>query len=153
MAEVTHFAAIGARDQSVLLAIAQWELLDNSPGRFLELPELQRRLEVQLPEQALTASVGRLVRADYVEAAELSGAGIEEYTIKRLTLLGLQECGAYPRPQEVADRLVHFLEAQAAEAERTDPERGRKIRRAAQTLVDIGTTFSAKFAAEMAKPG
>src|SRR5205807_4550567 len=83
MAEVARFAAIGARDQSVLLAIAQWELIDNSPGRFLELPELQRRLGVQLPDQVLTACVGRLVRAGYVEAAELTGAGIEEYTIKR----------------------------------------------------------------------
>jgi hypothetical protein len=48
---------------------------------------------------------------------------------------------------------LRFLEAEAGLVERTDPERGKKIRRAAQTLSEIGTTLAAKFAAEMAKPG
>jgi len=45
-------------------------------------------------------------------------------------------------------------DAEATEAaERTDPERGQKLRRGRPSLTEVGTRLATKVAAEMAKPG
>jgi len=96
------------------------------------------------------ASAGRLERAGYIEGDYLS-RGIKDYlVITAITTRGLREVGAYPNPSNLAERLQRFLEAQAAEADRT--ERGKRIRQAARALAEVGTSFAAKFAAELAKP-
>ncbi len=139
-----------SQDYPVLLAIARAELdaqAQAPPPQPEQLAEILGR-----PLVDVCASVGRLRDAGFVDGTAVM-RGIKDYLlISRITIKGLREVGAYPKPTDLADRLQRFLDAEAAAAERTDPERGHKIRRAAQALTEVGTTFAAKFAAEMAKP-
>ncbi len=79
--------------------------------------------------------------------------GVKDYyLISGVTTRGLCEVGAYHNSVDLANRLQRVLAAEAAEAERTDPEKGRRIRQLAQGLTEIGTTVAAKLGAEMLKP-
>ncbi len=140
-----------SQDYPVLLEIASAEL--NAAAQALPPQPEQLAESLGRPLVDICASVGRLRAAGYIQGDGVMRGIKDYYIITKITTRGLREVGAYPNPTDLADRLLRFLEAQAAEAEQTDPERGQKIRRAAQTLIEVGTTFAAKFAAEMAKPG
>jgi hypothetical protein len=140
-----------SQDYPILLAIARAEL----DAQAQALPPQPEQLAEALgrPLVDICASVARLRDAGFLEGTGVM-RGIKDYLlITRITTEGLREVGAYPKTTDLADRLQRFLDAEAEAVERTDPERGRKIRRAAQTLTEVGTTFAAKFAAEMVKPG
>jgi hypothetical protein len=140
-----------SQDYAVLIEIAKAEL----DAQAQALPPQPERLAELLGRSLVEvcASAARLRAAGYIQGDPVM-RGIKDYLIiTGVTTLGLREVGAYPRPADLADRLQRFLDAEAAEAERTDLERGQKIRRVARSLTEVGTTFAAKFAAEMAKPG
>jgi hypothetical protein len=140
-----------SQDYPVLLEIARAKLDASAqalPPRPERLAELLGR-----PLVEACASASRLRQAGYIRGDPIN-TGVKDYLIVTgITTLGLREVGADLKPSDVAARLQRFLEAEASEAERIDPERGQKIRQTARALVDVGTTFAAKFAAEMARLG
>lgn len=138
------------RDYPVLVLIAEAEL--DPEIQQLPPPPEQIAASLDRPLPDVCASLGRLRRAGYITGDPLM-RGIKDYlVITSVTTSGLREVGAYPSAADLGDRLHRFLEEEAAILERTDPERGRKIRQALTSLADLGTTFAAKFAAELAKP-
>ncbi len=131
-----------SRDYSVLLEIARVEL-DAEAQAVAPQPEQLAEL-LGRPLVDVCASVGRLRKAGYIEGQPMM-RGIKDYhLISGITTRGLREVGAYPRPADLADRLQRVLAAEAADAERTDPQKGRRIRQLAQGLTEIGTTVAAK---------
>jgi len=138
------------QDYPILFAIAKAELDAQAQAPPPQPEQLSEALGRPLLD--VCASLARLRKAGFIEGDDMM-RGIKDYMIVTgITIAGLREVGAYPKPTDLADRLRRFLDAEAADAERTDPERGRKIRHAAQALTEVGTTLAAKFAAEMVKP-
>ena len=69
--------------------------------------------------------------------------------VRRLTGAGLQESGLWPKPTDLAAALRQVLEREAQVVERTDPERGLKMRRVLDEIGELGTSFAAKLAIEL----
>jgi hypothetical protein len=103
----------------------------------------------------VVAAVGRLYRGGLVEANDVSSHSGEGYLVRRLTPSGLREVGAWPEKRdELADRLIQVLQAQALQLERSDPERAGKVRAILGAVRELGTEFVAKVTAELIKgPG
>jgi hypothetical protein len=142
----------------VLLAIARWELDEGRPGTYVNPVLLvQGVADLSLTRKELVEAVGRLFRAGLVRAKSLSGHDIggegihEDFMIQGLTPAGLSEVGAYPKSTPLAATLTLVLQHEAMELERTDPEKGRKVRTILHELGDLGTDFAAKLAGELLK--
>ena len=144
-----------SRDFPVLLAIARWELDEGRPGTYVNPVLLMQGLSLTRKEQV--EAVGRLFRAGYVRAKSITGHNIagenihEDYMIQGLSTSGLAEVGSYPKSGPLAATLTVVLQHEAAELERGDPEKGRKVRTIIHELSDLGTDFGAKLAAELLK--
>jgi hypothetical protein len=136
-------------DYSVLLDIGRWEL-DGRPNGVIQPRQIAQRLAK--PEREVQAAIGRLWRRGYIDAADNSTlAEGEDYMVRRMLPAGLEETGPYPKPEDLAAALSRVLKAQADQLARTDPERGKKARQVLELLGDLGTSFSAKLAAELIK--
>lgn len=140
------------RDFPVLLAIAKWDL-DGREGHFLGVERLGAKLPTGLSLSApeLFLAVNRLVDGGYVDAARMSTFGWQDFEIRGLQERGLREVGAWPQGEDLATGLARVLETEARTMERTEPEKGRKVRTILTAMGDLGTDFAAKLAAELLK--
>jgi len=123
------------QDYPVLVAIARWEL-SKTLGRSHE---------------AVTAAIGRLHRGGYVAVVGPLLDQKDYFIVKQLTPTGLREVGAWPNATDLADTFKRVLEREAAEADRTDPEKGKKLHQILDTARDLGTSFLAKVTADLIK--
>lgn len=137
-----------SRDFPVLVAIARWEAGGRANGHLR--PETIAE-EIGQPLDQVTQSIGRLFHDGLVDAADATTFGGEDYMVRRLTGAGLQESGLWPRPADLAAALRQVFEREAQVVERTDPERGQKMRRLLDEIGDLGTSFAAKLAIELLK--
>ncbi len=133
-------------DYPVLLEVGRW-MAGGRQGGILPPGTIADSLGRDHP--SVIESVGRLRHAGYLDAEHISAMGGEAYIIKRLTAQGLRECGLWPTESSLADVLKAVLEQEAREAERNDPDKGRKIRQVLEIVSDLGTSFSAKLAGEL----
>jgi hypothetical protein len=137
-----------SRDFPVLASIARWEAAGRANGHMR--PETIAE-ELGRPLDEVLQSVGRLYHAGLVDAADASTFGGEDYMIRRLTGAGLQESGLWPKPADLATALRQVLEAEVRATQRADPDRSNKMKAILDALSDLGTTFTAKLAAELLK--
>lgn len=137
-----------SRDYPVLLAIARWEAAGR-PDRHLRPETIAKQLEKPLDE--IIQSTGRLYHTGLIDAADASSSDGDYFMVLRLTGVGLEESGLYPRPADLSAALREVLEREAQATEKSDPERSRKIRAALDAISDVGTSLLAKVAAELVK--
>ncbi|HEY8842136.1 MAG TPA: hypothetical protein VIO80_16080 [Candidatus Dormibacteraeota bacterium] len=137
-----------SRDFPVLAAIARWEAGGRANGHLR--PETIAE-EIGQPLDQVIQSIGRLFHSGLVDAADVTTFGGEDYMVRRLTGAGLQESGLWPKPTDLAAALRQVLEREAQVVERTDPERGLKMRRVLDEIGELGTSFAAKLAIELLK--
>ena len=135
-------------DYPVLLEIGRWEL-DGRPAGALRPEDIAERLGK--PPAKIQAAIGRLWRAGHVDVVDTSGQDGESYLVERMLPAGLQETGPWPKAEDLAQTLRTVLETEARQIAQTDPARGRKVSQVLDLLGDLGTSFSAKLAAELVK--
>ncbi len=136
------------QDWPVLLAIAQWDLSTPGPKAYTTA-QIADRLGIERAEAV--ASIGRLGRAGFVEIDDISTMGTEDYWARRLTERGLRKVGAWPRQEQLAAALLEVLQKETAEMERSDPEKGRRLRAILEAAANAGTDILAKVSAELVK--
>jgi hypothetical protein len=136
-------------DYRVLLEVGRWELAGRPDG-FLRPESVAHKLGE--PPEKVQAAVGRLWRASYIDAIDASTMSEgEDYMVRRMLQPGLEETGLWPESEDLALTLRRTLEAAAIQLDKTDPERGKKARAVLEQLGDLGTSFTAKVAAELLK--
>src|SRR5438105_4155523 len=113
-----------SRDFPVLAAIARWEGAGRQ-GRALSPETIAEELKRPLGE--VVQSVGRLYHAGLVDAADGSTFDGDDYMIRRLTAVGLQESGLWPKAADFSTALEEVLNREIKAASRTDPERSKKL--------------------------
>ncbi len=136
-----------SRDFPVLAAIARWE----EQGRAGNLEPHTIAEEIGRPRAEIILSVGRLYRAGFVDCADTSTHGGENYIIVRLTASGLQESGLWPKPADLSGALTEVLRREIEATASSDPERSRRLKVVLDYLSDIGSSFLAKLTAELLK--
>lgn len=131
-----------------MLSIAQWELSEHLEA-ILRSERIAERLGRS--HQVVTAAIGRLHRGGFVEVAGPLLDQTDYYIVRRLTPAGLRQVGAWPTPGDLADAFKKVIEREAAEADKTDPEKGKKLHQLLASAEDLGTSFLAKVTAELIK--
>lgn len=132
----------------MLHAIAQWELSEHQQS-VLRSEWIAEK--VGRPHEAVTSSIGRLYRGGYVEVAGPLLDQTDYYIVKRLTPTGLRQVGAWPTESDLAEAFKSVLAHEASEADKTDPERAKKLHQILNAAGDLGTSFLAKVTAELIK--
>jgi len=135
-------------DFPALLAIARWEL--GEPTQSILRPEALAETLGRTNDEAM-ASIGRLFRGGYIEAYPLGLDQTDYYLVKRLTSAGLREVGAWPNATDLADAFKKVIQREANEADKAEPEKGRKLHQLLDVAEDLGTSVVAKVAAELIK--
>jgi len=124
-----------SRDFPVLAEIGRWEAAGRIDG-FLRPETISENLKRPLEE--VIQSIGRLYHSGFVDAADATTFGGEDYMINRLTGAGLQESGLWPKPAVLSEALEQALKREIQAAEQTDPERSRKLKMVLDTLAEVG---------------
>ncbi len=136
-------------DYRVLLEAARWEVT-GCAGGSLEVEDIAQRIGE--PVERVLGALVRLHDGEYIEIVTLRGGSrLMHAVVKAVRPTGLREAGPWPKTDDLAATLREVLEAQVKLLERRDPERAGKARRALAALLDTGTDFTAKLAAELIK--